>query len=120
MTCDTGDVVPDGLVAVVKRDCPTCQLVVPVLAELARHGSDAGEPLTVYSQDDPTFPEGLGARDDTDLELSFALDIDTVPTLLRMKSGEIVDRTEGWERSRWETLTGVDELGADLPDWRPG
>ena len=26
--------VPDGLVAVVKRDCPTCQLVVPVLAAL--------------------------------------------------------------------------------------
>ena len=27
-------VVPDGLVAVVKRDCPTCELVEPVLREL--------------------------------------------------------------------------------------
>ena len=30
--------VPDGLVAVVKQDCPTCRLVAPVLSEL-RSGS---------------------------------------------------------------------------------
>jgi hypothetical protein len=41
----------DGLVAVVKRDCPTCVLTALVLGDLAR---DAG--LTVYTQDDPTFP----------------------------------------------------------------
>jgi hypothetical protein len=39
----------DGVVAVVKRDCPTCRLVVPVLAELPG--------VAVYSQDDPpVFP----------------------------------------------------------------
>jgi len=43
---------PDGLVAVVKRECPTCQLVAPVLRELAA----AGVPVLVYSQDDPAFP----------------------------------------------------------------
>jgi hypothetical protein len=26
---------PDGLVAIVKEDCPTCVLVAPVLADLA-------------------------------------------------------------------------------------
>jgi hypothetical protein len=26
---------PAGLVAIVKRDCPTCELVAPVLGELA-------------------------------------------------------------------------------------
>ena len=52
---------PDGLVAVVKRDCPTCLMVVPVLAELAR----GPEPLTVYTQDDPTFPAGAGAASTT-------------------------------------------------------
>ncbi|MEZ5340256.1 MAG: hypothetical protein R2706_02065 [Acidimicrobiales bacterium] len=41
----------NGLVAVVKRDCPTCELVVPVLDQLASVGD-----LTVFSQDDPTFP----------------------------------------------------------------
>src|SRR5476651_1998976 len=40
----------DGLIAVVKRDCPTCVLAAPVLGELARRA-----PLTVYTQDDPAF-----------------------------------------------------------------
>jgi hypothetical protein len=108
-----GQVPDDGLVAVVKRECPTCVLVAPVLEEL-------GAKLVVYSQDDPSFPEGLGARDDRDLEVSFTLGIDTVPTLLRIENGEVVERIEGWERSQWAAFTGVDELGTGLPDWRPG
>jgi len=28
----------DGLIAIVKRDCPTCELTAPVLGELARRG----------------------------------------------------------------------------------
>ena len=46
-----GRTVADGLVAVVKRDCPTCVLVAPVLADLA-----ARTDLVVLTQDDPTFP----------------------------------------------------------------
>ena len=105
--------VPDGLVAVVKRECPTCVLVAPVLAEL-------GADVAIYSQDDPAFPDGLGARDDRDLEVSFALGIDTVPSLLRLKNGEVIGRIEGWDRSRWEAFTGVGSLGSGLPEWRPG
>ena len=41
---------PSRLVAFVKRDCPTCELVEPVLAEI---GERAG--LIVYSQDDPPY-----------------------------------------------------------------
>jgi hypothetical protein len=109
-------VLPDGLVAIVKRDCPTCQLVAPVLAELA----DGDVPLTVYSQDDPTFPDDVKVVDDTALDVSFALDLDTVPTLLLVDGGEIVARTEGWLRPEWETLTGRAPLGAGLPEYRPG
>jgi hypothetical protein len=88
--------------------------VLPVLDELA-----AGPvPLAVYSQDDPNFP--AGALDDTSLELSFALDIDTVPTLLKVQGGEVVERTEGWARDHWEALTGLQPLGRELPEWRPG
>jgi hypothetical protein len=105
-------VVADGLVAVVKRSCPTCELIAPVLGQL-----DAVE---IYSQDDPSFPDGLGARDDRALDTSFALDIDTVPTLLRMERGNVVGRIEGWERTQWEQFTGVAGLGPGLPDWRPG
>jgi hypothetical protein len=97
-----------------KRSCPTCQLVVPVLSELA----DGPHRLTVYTQDDPDFP--AGAVDDTSLDVSFALDIDTVPTLLRIERGEVCARTEGWRRERWETITDIPALGAALPDWRPG
>lgn len=108
----------EGLIAVVKRDCPTCALVAPVLATLAGEG---GPGLTVWSQDDPTFPEGVGGVvDDTDLERSWHLGVDTVPTLVRVEGGEEVARTVGWSRERWEELTGVTGLGDDLPDHRPG
>mgnify|MGYP001456770456 FL=1 len=106
----------DGLVAVVKRDCPTCVLVAPVLADLAARGD-----LVVLSQDDPTFPEGVpGVVDDTDLDFSWHHDLDTVPTLLRFEGGEETGRTVGWDRAQWEAFTGQDGLGPDLPDWRPG
>src|SRR5690606_13420515 len=92
---------PDGLVAVVKRDCPTCTLVEPVLAQLARSGT----PLTVYTQDDPTFPAGVpGVVDDTDLAFSWHHDIETVPTLLLVEQGREVARTVGWSRPDWEKV----------------
>jgi hypothetical protein len=106
---------PDGLVAFVKRACPTCVLVAPVLGELARR-----VPLTVYSQDDPAFPEGLQPRDDGGLEASWQAGIETVPTLLRVEGGREVARAVGWERGEWESLTGVAGLGPGLAAWRPG
>jgi hypothetical protein len=107
---------PDGIVAVVKRDCPTCQLVAPVLSEIAA----AGVALTVYSQDDPDFPAGLAVVDDTDLDVSLALDLTTVPTLVKVEGGAEVGRLEGWSRPQWEGLTGLSPLGEGLPVHRPG
>ncbi len=107
---------PEGLVAIVKRDCPTCHLVVPVFKELAA----AGSPLVIYSQDDPSFPSGFRVVDDTALDVSYRLHVETVPTLLRVSDGVIVERTEGWVRERWERLTRVTGLGDGLPDFRPG
>jgi hypothetical protein len=76
----------DGLIAVVKRDCPTCELTAPVLGELARQVG-----LQVYTQDDPTFPETVPGRiDDTDLDVSHRLKIEIVPTLIRMRYGREV------------------------------
>jgi hypothetical protein len=108
--------IPDGVVAVVKSDCPTCQLVAPVLTQLR----DAGLPLTVFSQDGPEFAGLAGVVADDDLSVSWSLDLDTVPTLIRMEAGREVDRTVGWMRVKWEALTGVDNLGTDLPEMRPG
>src|SRR4051812_37278858 len=108
---------PDGLVAIVKRDCATCCLVVPVLGELAARQ----QPLTVYSQDDPEFPATAAPRvDDRELAVSWHHHIETVPTLIKVENGVEVARTEGWSRTDWENLTGVSPLGAELPAFRPG
>ena len=104
----------DGLLAVVKRDCPTCVLVAPVLAELAAEGAVA------VTQDDPAFPEGMEPRHDGDLELSYRLDIGTVPTLIRFSGGREAERAIGWNRAEWRALTGNATLGENLPENQPG
>ena len=108
--------IAEGFVAVVKRDCPTCLLVEPILQEMAR----GGLPLTVYTQDDPSFPALEGVVDDTALEQSFHLDIETVPTLIRVEGGQERTRVIGWVRSEWQEVTGLMQIGSDLPPYRPG
>ncbi|CAN5483167.1 hypothetical protein BH18ACT1_BH18ACT1_00480 [soil metagenome] len=94
----------EEVVAVVKGDCPTCQLVRPVLEELAGAGA-----VRVVSEDD-----------DAGLETSWRLGVEAVPTLLRLRDGTEVERLEGWWRERWEDFLGRSPLGADLPGFRPG
>jgi hypothetical protein len=108
---------PDGLIAVVKRECPTCAMVQPVLVQLARDRT----PFTVFTQDDPAFPAGVsGVVDDTDLAYSCHLNIEVVPTLLQVENGQEVKRIYGWDREEWRSFTGIANLGQDLPEQRPG
>ncbi len=95
----------EGVVAIVKRDCPTCVLVAPVLCDLAQRGLIT----TIASQDDPTFPGeaascGITIFDDRDLELSYRAGLEGVPTLIRFSGGVEVDRTVGWSTSLWSTF----------------
>jgi thiol-disulfide isomerase/thioredoxin len=107
----------DGFVAVVKEDCPTCRLIEPVLQRL---GSDLDD-LVVFTQDDPAFPAGVPVVvDDTSLQCSFHLDIETVPTLVRLENGTEVERVVGWHREDWERLTGRRGVGDGLPEHQPG
>jgi len=107
----------EGLVVVVKRDCPTCTLIAPVLARIVGEGG----PCTVYCQDDPSFPAGLeGVVDDTALEHSYKLGIDTVPTLIRFEGGREARRTVGWDRAEWATITAIEAIGDGLPEFQPG
>ncbi len=107
----------DRLVAVVKRDCPTCELVTPVLHELDR----GALPIEVVVQDEPEAFGGLSrVVDDTALETSFKLDIDIVPTLVRLHDGVETARSIGWNRTEWRALTGEAALAATLPEMRPG
>ncbi|MGH9134871.1 MAG: thioredoxin family protein [Ilumatobacteraceae bacterium] len=106
---------PDGLVIIVKRECETCRMVVPVLQQLA-----GTEPVTVYTQDDAAFPGDPAAIHDADLAVSWHHDIETVPTVIKVEGGVEVGRTIGWSREQWEALTGVGGLGDGLPVMRPG
>lgn len=116
-------VLPDGVVVVVKRDCPTCTLIEPVLIQLAA----SAQPVTVITQDDPSFPD-LGdhasatARviHDNDLAWSWHHDIETVPTVITVANGAETDRAVGWSRPEWERLLDTTGLGDGLPEWRPG
>ena len=87
-------VLPDGVVVVVKRDCATCEMVIPVLAQLREV-----TPTTVYVQDDPTFFSGLDPLDDTSLAVSWHYDLDTVPTVIMVRDGQETGRTVGWDRA---------------------
>jgi len=106
---------PDGLVVIVKRECATCVMVTPVLARLR-----AERGLTIFTQDDPKFPDGLDSVFDADLSISWHNSIETVPTLIRVVDGCEVERTVGWHRDDWNALTGMTDLGVDLPLMRPG
>ncbi len=113
---------PNGVIVVLKRDCATCEMVAPVLRSLSHKHLLA----LVASQDDPTFPEslapGLSIVDDRDLTLSFGLELDTVPTVIRWDNGVEVERIVGWSSSQWSAFFGV-ELAAEfpaLPAQRPG
>ena len=111
MTQPGAPTLPDGLVVVVKRECATCVMVAPLLGQFA---------ATVYTQDDPAFPEGVAALHDADLSISWHHDIETVPTVIKVVGGIEVDRTVGWLSSEWQRITGLDDLGSDLPPFRPG
>ena len=106
---------PDGLVIVVKEECETCRMVAPLLPSIAEHGQ-----LTVFTQDDPEFPTAVEAVHDADLAVSWHHDIETVPTLLRVIDGTEAQRTVGWSQTEWRRITGIADLGDELPPMRPG
>ena len=106
----------DGLVAFVKRACPTCTLIESQMRVVAR----AVPEFRAVSQDDPQFPAGVPVIDDRELDHSWLNEIESTPTLIRFKGGNEVDRVVGWDREGWRRLTGVKDLGEDLPPLRPG
>ncbi len=123
-----------ALICFVKDDCPTCHLVMPVLNAL--HASAAGDvDFFVAGQTVAgnaalmaTFQPGFPVLDDGDLKVSFAYEVDTVPSLfLADGDGRLTDRLVGFVREEWralaERLSGGEPVEVDwasLPEWRPG
>ena len=106
----------------VKKDCPTCTLIEPVIRFLAEN---AALTLKVYVQDDPTFPANLaGIVDDSSLEYSYQHDIEVVPTLIGLTDASDTaseqSRIYGWDKKQWQSFTGIEDLGAGLVDFKPG
>jgi len=102
-------------VVVVKADCPTCQLIAPVLEALAPR-----ETVALWTQDDPAFPAVPGVQHDVTLKASFDLGVEIVPALIAFSGQEEVARCEGWERAAWQSILEDPTLGAELPALRPG
>ena len=104
---------------VVKKDCPTCALIEPVIKQLSDTFNNS---LTIYVQDDPSFPESVADKiDDSSLEFSYKQNIEIVPTLIRSSDGlDKQTRISGWDKSQWQEFTGIENLGANLVDFKPG
>ncbi|MDD9890610.1 MAG: thioredoxin family protein [Gammaproteobacteria bacterium] len=106
------------ITVVIKKDCPTCALIEPVLAELVDEFENR---IAIYVQDDPAFPQSIRVKlDDTSLEFSYANKIEIVPTLICSNDEEELGRTVGWDKSEWRQLTGLTNLGNELVDFKPG
>jgi len=121
---------PNGeatLICFIKEDCPTCKLVVPILEQLHKGGAGL---LAVGQTKDGNdalieqFNLSMPILNDSTLKVSFAYDIDTVPTMVKTTAEGAIDaQLIGFVKEEWQSLLGADlnELDWDkLPDWRPG
>jgi hypothetical protein len=125
------------LIAIVKEDCPTCGIVMPVLETFHRAYGDALEVLIVgqtaagnallIERHRLTAP----ILDDSKLKVSFAYDIEMVPSVIVADAdGHELSRVQGFVKSDWRALdhqlaalahqpiAAIDWAG--LPEWRPG
>jgi hypothetical protein len=107
----------DGLVVFVKRACPTCTLIEPLMQLVA----GAVPAFQVVTQDDPRFPAKVaGVVDDRALDHSWLNNIEATPTLIRFLGGREAERIVGWDRDAWRRLTGIRDLGEGGPAFQPG
>ena len=126
------------LLAIVKEDCDTCNLTLPLIETLHRDAGDGLDVLVAVQkrEDIGVLRERhsltMPLLDDDALDLSFEADIDTVPSLFLYDGAASVSiETFGFDRHEWRELsreamslagTGG-EPGIDwdaLPVQRPG
>ena len=126
------------LLAIVKEDCDTCNLTLPLIEALHRDANEGLDVLVaVQKRDDIDVLRDrhsltMPLLDDDALDLSYDADIDTVPSLF-LYDGEGASQIEtfGFDRHEWRelsreamTLAGLGgEPGIDwdaLPVQRPG
>ena len=90
-------------------------MVAPLLTQLQlSHG------ITIYSQDDASFPDGAKAIHDADLSFSWHNNIETVPTVIKVVNGAETERIVGWMQNEWADMFNLPNIGDGLPTFRPG
>jgi len=125
------------LIAMVKEDCPTCGIVMPLLEAFFRSYGDVLDVLVIGQTRDGNAilidRHRMTCRvlDDSRLKVSFAYDIEMVPAVFvaDAQGGELL-RLQGFDRAEWQrldaTLAGMAGVHAapidwaKLPPWRPG
>lgn len=133
------------LIAMVKEDCPTCGLVVPLVEAFHRSYGASIDVLLVGQTTDGNatlidrYALTCPMLDDSRLKVSFAYDIDMVPSVfIGDANGHQLKRIEGFDRAEWQALdaelavlceggeaplAGARAAAIDwsaLPPWRPG
>ena len=126
-----------ALVCFIKEDCPTCKEVMPVLDAFFRQYGEH-MPVQVIGQTQAgnaalaaAFTPAFSILDDSALQVSFAAEIETVPTLVRTDAtGAEITRLVGFVKDEWQAMSAqLDEATqqqalalnwSSLPQWRPG
>ena len=126
-----------ALIGFVKEDCPTCDLIMPLLEGLY---AALGSAVDFFvAEQTAAGNQLLAARhgltlpllDDSSLKVSFAYDVETVPTLcLVAAAGQLRNRLVGFVRDEWrqavEGLAAEADAGLlsldweSYPEWRAG
>ena len=77
-----------------KYDCPTCELVRPLLADIQKKVTS----LEIIVQDDHKLFPSLNVQEDNDLEISFNHEIEIVPTAIKHEKNNETVRLVGWDK----------------------
>ncbi len=121
----------------VKEDCPTCNEIMPAVSAFYAGYKDKLDFLLIGQtrEGNDTLMQrhnlAMSILDDSALKVSFAYDLDIVPTILLVSpDGEIMSEQIGFVKADWQTFNDavadlLDTRAVDLdwnalPDWRPG
>jgi hypothetical protein len=124
-----------SIVCFLKEDCPTCRVAVPVLSKLFDAVADefdcfavgqtsAGNEVIINE-----FSPSFDLLDDSELKISFAAEIETVPTVLLLDTaGHVRRELVGFVKAEWQGLStevsgeigGASIAWDSLPEWLPG
>ncbi len=116
--CKTREIIimNERILVFLKHDCPTCELILPLLADIQKNTSA----LKIIVQDNPNLFNDLDVQEDSNLEISFQHEIETVPTVVKIENKSETSRLIGWDKQEWKKMFNFSEENYNLPDRKPG